>query len=187
VAAARTIYLFTARSVRRRLCLARLPCRDPDPHRGEPGAGAGGPSTGRARRGSVRASAGRRRLQSHSTPGSRARAPRRRGSLSIRGSANRPSALPEGLSASPTGTPRRGELLVVPIGEIGPSTVRALEELNAVATPVAFPIDHGDHPPFSVGFPPFQRSDLKAARTSSQKSSGSSHAAKCPPLSTSLK
>ena len=26
------------------------------------------------------------------------------------------------------GTPRRGELLVVPIGEIGPSTVRALEE-----------------------------------------------------------
>jgi hypothetical protein len=36
-----------------------------------------------------------------------------------------------------------------------------------------------------VGF--FQRSDLNAARISLLKSSGSSHAAKWPPLSTSLK
>src|SRR5918995_2470893 len=38
-------------------------------------------------------------------------------------------------------------------------------------------------PPTSAG----QRSDLNAARTSSEKSCGSSHAAKWPPLSTSLK
>jgi hypothetical protein len=35
--------------------------------------------------------------------------------------------------------------------------------------------------------PPFVLSDLNAARTSSEKSSGSSQAAKCPPLSGSLK
>ena len=35
--------------------------------------------------------------------------------------------------------------------------------------------------------PPFVRSDLKASRISSEKSSGSSQAAKWPPLSTSLK
>jgi hypothetical protein len=42
---------------------------------------------------------------------------------------------------------------------------------------------HGDAPPHRADY----RSDLKAARISVEKSSGSSHAAKWPPFSTSLK
>jgi hypothetical protein len=42
---------------------------------------------------------------------------------------------------------------------------------------------HGDAPPHRADY----RSDLKAARTSSENSSGSSQAAKWPPVSTSLK
>ena len=44
-------------------------------------------------------------------------------------------------------------------------------------------VSHAAHEPTSIG----QRNDLNAARISSENSSGSSHAAKCPPFSASLK
>src|SRR5262249_27690554 len=81
----------TARTPRRARCAGARPSQGRGPRRGARGAGAAGPSTGRARPSAASAVDGRRPLPDRPTRGARARAPPRRATRSPRGSADLPS------------------------------------------------------------------------------------------------